>query len=121
MEIQQFHTIMTIWNIFFFIILISCMIYAIASVRKNIGKFILPYVLEAATIAVNLFFMYIIDHGYVDYGDDKFSGLSALGDWIGFGLLILITLIPLITTIICNILYVARKRKSNKNSFERSH
>jgi len=120
MGIQQFSTIMIIWNMLFFANLIFCMIYAIVSAKKNRGKFILSYVLETATVVVNLGFMYIIDHGYIDYGDDKFSGLSALGDWFGFAILILITLIPLITTIICNILYEVKKRKQHKNDLERS-
>ena len=111
MGIQQFGTIMIIWNILFFVVLISCIVLAVISVRRHNKNFIVSYVLEAVTIVVNLFFMYIIDNGYIDYGNDKFSGLSALGDWLGFGILILITLIPLVITVVCNIRYILNKRR----------
>lgn len=111
MGIQQFETIMLVWNILFFALIIFCVFLAIISVKRNNKKFVVSYVLEGITIAVNLFFMYIIDSGFIDYGNDKFSGLSALGDWLGFGVLILITLIPLVITIVCNICYVVKKRK----------
>ena len=114
MGIQQFGTIMFIWNILFFAVLISGIILAVISVKRNNKNFIVSYVLEAVTIVVNLFFMYIIDSGYIDYGNDKFSGLSALGDWFGFGILILITLILLVITVVCNICYVVKKRKSER-------
>ena len=111
MGIQQFEIVMLIWNILFFIVLFFCIINAIISLRRQNKRFVLSYVLEIITVPVNLGFMYIIDHGYVDYGNDKFSGLSAMGDWFGFGILLLITLIPLVITIICNIRYVIKNRK----------
>lgn len=114
MGIQQFGTIMIIWNILFFAVLISSIILAVISVKRHNKNFIVSYVLEAVTIVVNLFFMYIIDSGYIDYGNDKFSGLNALGDWLGFGILILITLIPLVITVVCNICYVAKKKKKQQ-------
>jgi len=118
MGIQQFSTIMVVWDIVFIVTLFFCIIYAIVSLKKNRRRFILPYALEAVTVVGNLVFMYIIDHGYVDYGDDKFSGLSAMGDWFGFGVLILITLIPVVTTVICNMVYIV-KNKKQINDLER--
>ena len=109
--IQQFETVMLTWNILFFAVLIFGTINAIISVRRQNKKFILSYVLELLTVPVNIGFMYIIDSGYVDYGNNKFSGLSAMGDWLGFGILILITLVPLLITVICNIRYVIKKKK----------
>lgn len=116
MGIQQFETIMLVWNILFFAVIIFCIVLAIISAKRMNKKFIVSYVLEGVTIAVNLFFMYIIDSGFIDYGNDKFSGLSALGDWLGFGVLILITLLPLVITIVCNICYVVKKRKKARRN-----
>jgi len=113
MGIQQFETVMFVWNILFFAVLIFGTINAVISVRRQNKKFLLSYVLELLTVPVNIGFMYIIDHGYVDYGNDKFSGLSAMGDWFGFGILILITLIPLLITVICNIRYVIKEKKES--------
>lgn len=111
MGIQQFQIIMVIWYFLFFAMLVFCLFYAINSLRKNKGSYRLPYILEGAMMAVNVFFMYIIDHRYIDYGNNKFSGLSSMGDWLGFGMLLLITLALLLGTIICNIYYIIRKRK----------
>lgn len=113
MGIRQFETVMFTWNILFFAVLILGTVNAIVSVRRQNKKFILSYVLELLTVPVNMGFMYIIDSGYVDYGNDKFSGLSAMGDWFGFGILILITLISLLITVICNIWYVIKKKKES--------
>lgn len=113
MGIQQFETVMLTWNILFFAVLIFSTINAVISARRQNKKFLLSYVLELLTMPVNMGFMYIIDSGYVDYGNDKFSGLSAMGDWFGFGILILITLIPLLITVICNIRYVIKKKKKS--------
>lgn len=112
MGIQQFETIMILWNILFFAVLIACIVLAMLSIKQNNRCFIFSYLLEAAATAVNLIFMYIIDSDAIDYGNDKFSGLSALGDWLGFGILILITLIPLTLTIVSNVRYVIKKRKN---------
>lgn len=114
MGIQQFKMVMMIWYLIFFAVLAFCIVFAILSVRRQNKKFIVSYVLEAATVFVNLFFMYIINSGYIDYGNDKFSGLSSMGDWLGFGILILITLIPLLITVICNIRYIRKKKKATK-------
>ena len=111
MGIRQFQTVMAVWNILCIAIVIFCIILAISSLKRNNKMFLLSYVLEAVTVLVNLFFMYIIDRDYVDYGNDKFSGLSALGDWVGFGILILITIIPLIFSVACNVRYVIKKRR----------
>ena len=113
MGIRQFETVMFTWNILFFAVLILGTVNAIVSVRRQNKKFILSYVLELLTVPVNMGFMYIIDSGYVDYGNDKFSGLSAMGDWFGFGILILITMILLLITVICNIWYVIKKKKES--------
>lgn len=114
MGIRQFGTIMIIWNFLFFAVLIFCIFWAVISVKRNNKNFMVSYVLEAVTTVINLCFMYIIDSGFVDYGNDKFSGLSALGDWLGFGILILITLIPLVITVICNIRYALNKKKKTQ-------
>ena len=111
MKVQTFDTVMCIWNIIFFATLIFCAIYAIAAVKKRNRKFILSYVLEGITLLVNLAFMYIINEGYIDYGDDKFSGLNAMGDWLGYLILIFLTAIPVVLTVVCNVVYVVKKRK----------
>ena len=102
---------MCIWNIVFFAALIFCSINAIVALRKQNKKFILSYVLEGITVLVNLTFMYLIEKDFIDYGDDKFSGLNAMGDWLGFMILIIITAVPLIITLICNVIYVMKKRR----------
>lgn len=114
MEIRQFQIVMNVWYLFFFAILTFCVIWTVLSARHNNKRFIVSYVLEGVTVSVNLFFMYIINGRYIDYGNDKFSGLSSLGDWLGFGILILITLIPLAITIICNIRYIIKKKTSKQ-------
>ena len=119
MGIQQFHTVRDIWFLIFFVISIVCIVLAVLSVKRMNRGFILSYVLEAVTVLVNLSFMYITDRDYVDYGNNKFSGLSALGDWLGFCMLILITLIPLIVTVICNIRYLIKKKTNSSNGLER--
>ena len=115
MELQTFDTIMCIWNIIFFAILAFCSINAIVSVKRRNRKFILSYVLEGITVLVNLTFMYIINEGCIDYGEDKFSGLNAMGDWFGFAILIILTCVPGMITLICNIIYVVKKRKCKEN------
>lgn len=114
MEIQQFNNIMLAWNIVFFIILLFCIINAILSVKRQNRKFVLSYVLEAVMVLINAGFMYIISERYIDYGNDKFSGLAALGDWYGFAILIIITAIPVLITVGCNICYMIKKRKKRK-------
>lgn len=111
MKIQTFDTIMCVWNIIFFATLIFCSINAIFAVKKRNRKFILSYILEGITVLVNLTFMYIINEGYIDYGEDKFSGLNAMGDWFGYMILIILTVIPVILTAVCNVVYVVKKRK----------
>lgn len=111
MRWQDFNIIMTIWNILFFLLLILCMVISICSVKRRNKKFFISYIVEAATVVINLTFMYVINERYIDYGEDKFSGLNALGDWLGFGILIIITLIPLVTTIVCNIIYAMKIKK----------
>lgn len=112
MGIRQFDNIMLVWNIMFFAILIFCIINAILSVRRKNRKFVLSYVLEAVTVLINAGFMYIINGRYIDYGDNKFSGLAALGDWYGFAILIIITIIPVLITVICTIYYAVWNRKN---------
>jgi len=112
MGIRQFDNIMFVWNIVFFAILIFCIINAILSVRRKNRKFVLSYVLEAVTVLINVGFMYIINGRYIDYGDNKFSGLAALGDWYGFAILIIITIIPVLITVICTIYYTVWNRKN---------
>jgi len=112
MGAQQFNIVMAVWYAVFFAIIIFCAVNAIVSVKRHNRKFLISYGLELATVLVNLLFMYIIDNGFIDYGNHKFSGLDSLGDWLGFAMLICITLIPFIITVICNIGYVKRKKYS---------
>lgn len=114
MGIQQFSNIMLVWNIMFLAVYIFCIINAILSVKRKNRKFLLSYVLEGITVLINAGFMYIISERYIDYGGDKFSGLAALGDWYGFAILIILTVIPVLTTLVCNICYVVWKRKNRK-------
>lgn len=114
MGIQQFQTVAAVWYVLFFVIVTFCIICTVLAAKRNNGKFVLPYILELVLCVVNLLFMYIIDKDYIDYGNDKFSGLSAMGDWLGFGILILITMIPVAVTVICNIRYIIKKKQSTK-------
>ena len=111
MGIQQFQSAMTAWYVVFFAIGAFCIIRTVLAAKRNNGRFILPYISELVLCVVNLIFMYIIDSDYIDYGNDKFSGLSAMGDWLGFGVLLIITSGLLLMTLVCNILYVVKKKK----------
>ena len=111
MKLQIFDNIMCIWNIIFFATLIFCSVNAIVAVKRKNRKFILSYLLEGITVLVNLTFMYIINGGYIDYGEDKFSGLNAMGDWFGYMILIILTVIPVVLTVVCNVVYAVKKRR----------
>ena len=113
MKIQTFDIIMCIWNIIFIAMWIFCSINAIVAVKKRNKRFLLSYALEAFMVLVNISFMYIIVWDWIDYGDDMFSGLNAMGDWFGYMILNILTAVPLVITVICNIIYVVKKRKQS--------
>lgn len=114
MNIQQFTPIQYIWFVIYLSILIVCIICSIKNVIKNNKKFNIFYGLELTTILINVLFMYLIDN-YIEYGNDKFSGLSQLGDWVGHIILIIITIILIIITLICHLIYYF-KNKNKKIS-----
>lgn len=113
MEIRVFETITYIWYVLFGVCIISSSAYTIYCMKKNINKFIIAYVTEGATIIINLLFMYLVDKNYVLYGDNKFSGLNRMGDWLGFLILIILTGIPVIITVACHVIYGIKRHKSN--------
>ena len=110
MGIQEFNIIMLVWNLLYFAILIYCSVNAIRSLKMQKKNFLVSYVLEAVMILLNFAFMYIIEMGYIDYGEDMFSGFNAMGDWLGFFILIIFTGIPVLITLFCHIRSVMKKR-----------
>lgn len=113
MNIKTFDTIMAIWHVLFGLCMVFCSVNAIYCVKKNVNKFILSYIAEGATIIVNLIFLYIVDKGYVLYGDNKFSGVSEMDDWLSVLILMILTGIPVIITIVCHVMYEVKRRRSS--------
>ena len=111
MKWQIFNNILIAWNVFYLVAFFFCLVNAIISVKKQTGKFFMSYALEGLLVVANLAFMYVINEGHIDYGNDKFSGLSALGDWFGFLILTFLVGIPVVVTVVCNVIYVVKKRK----------
>lgn len=112
MSIKVFDVISGVWSVLFFCLLLFCVVNAVMSVKREKKRFVLSYILESVMILINLLFMYMVDGGYVLYGNHKFSGLSAMGDWLWFVVLLFAVLVPVLVTLVCHIVYVWKKRKS---------
>lgn len=111
MSIRVFDAVAVIWEVLFLLLLIFCIVNAILSVKKGKKRFYVSYILEIGMVLINLLLMYMVDGGYVLYGENKFSGLSRLGDWLEFALLFFITLIPIAVTVVCHMVYAWKRRK----------
>lgn len=113
MSIRVFDIVMCIWSVVFLAVSVFCSVNAIISVIKSKKRFMTSYVLEIMLISINLIFMYAVDNDYILYGDNKFSGLNRMGDWLGFLILTIVAVIPIIITLVCQVIYIVKSRKNH--------
>ncbi len=111
MSIRVFDIVTVVWEVIFLLLFIFCIANAILSVKKGKKRFYVSYILEIAMILINLLFMHMVDGGYVLYGENKFSGLSRMGDWLEFVVLLLLTTVPILITVVCHVVYVWKRAK----------